>query len=1000
MAVFQIDKPFVFTEADGVWRDLRPNYDPINVERNLKFFTIPGKEEHGEQPYILWDHGRKMRVRCEVLMFDETGKILMKLNPTFKRYGDAYSYDLPGGGIGKGETIVQAAAREAMEEARIEPKDIEFTGIHYAQEATDDSKKEWGTWGYISFVCVAKKGRPYTGYINPIDREESFIKKMKWISLQEIDIIPAHEEAVRWYKNKNGTSLAQGINEAVSTDNVYVNTFLSGKDVYVNFDKWKSGKNNKLFIIGMSGSGKSTLGNKLAKQYHCYVVHTDRFRGNVHYSEEALLKEDPLVYKYFEEIWGLNKRFDVKTLPKAKRNEEFKKFVYWVLQLQERVIIEGAVEKILIENEKLQTYPIIFKGTSMMKSMFRMLKRELIEKPTFESAPITWILKFLTKYSDMKELNNQARDSILQHNPDYDKFQEAVAEFKPMEGINHGFEKHLKSTQDLDTYVKTFKADEKEWMKKITFVSDERIRGGKPQPVIKYKNGDYRARAEVLVFDPMTGKVLIDPGRHRGFMYTLPGGGLDKPKDGIIAAARRECEEEARIIPKKIIYTGLAWELEFFNPEFNKGMISFMCIAERGPEYKGYIKKEDRDPFVDRAKWVDIDKLGEPHQKAIEAYKKQHISEAGFMEIDRSFLDADYLVEETGYLPQPIVFSDNDVYVNFEKFKNKEIKTCLITGLSGSGKSTLGKKIAEAHNAYYVATDTISFKISSYSPEHANWTWIKEHDKYLYQFLKEKELDATCMLKYPWNGNEKNEIVTPFVKWVCCERKDDGMVVLEGGDVAIALRDVPELKDYPIIFKGTSIVKSMVRRFLRAAGKKGLKVALDHVVNYFYKQYAKMIPEVQAARKAILSNNEYKLQHEATALSPGYAEAKQVYDTLTPEDKKLCSPRGQYVDSPNLAYRYVYKISNVPIGFIDCYKYNGKNTSAFILLAVSPEYRSKGIAKQMLAKAEFNCKKLGFFHLIYRVDKENESSINLAKAAGFELQSETKNQMTFIKTIN
>ena len=95
----------------------------------------------------------------------------------------------------------------------------------------------------------------------------------------------------------------------------------------------------------------------------------------------------------------------------------------------------------------------------------------------------------------------------------------------------------------------------------------------------------------------------------------------------------------------------------------------------------------------------------------------------------------------------------------------------------------------------------------------------------------------------------------------------------------------------------------------------------------------------------------------------------------------------------------MHKYSNVPVGFIDCYRFNGGNTTAFILLAVSPEYRGSGIAKQMLAKAEFQCKQLGFKKLMYRVEKENKASVALAKAAGFKQQSESKTQYTFTKIL-
>lgn len=1737
MPIFKVDQPIVLQEADGLWRDLRPNYEKIDIAKYLKFFIIPGEEKHGPQPYIMWDNGRKMRVRCEVILLDEHGRMLIKPNPGFKRLGEQYPYDCPGGGINKDESIEDAAARECKEEARIIPENIKFTGIHYTYEVPNDSKEHWGTWGHISFVCVAMKGDPYTGYVKPIDREESFIKKMTWIYPHEIDIIPAHEEAIRWYKQyyfnpiqegvlptltfyhgspvkydqikptafsagnrfrdpswsvfmfrqkelaqifafsraaekvceergiphprgwlekdgfmhykpivvapsdyydkikeamfgvtvyvytleapvdsnlnmigtvgslpeyvysgtpktvkvdeitidgklfeklvtkispekfaeikktkphrknvvgpwidlfvdmkrrkemrdivqqrlKDGTlkpgdnldflkeaayliglsdsnvyaltgaqathvyggysDMALGESQTISTDEYHINRFISGQDVYVNWEKWTSGLVDKCFIIGMSGSGKSTLSNKLAEQFHCYCVHTDRFRGNVHYTDEQLFKEDPIVYRYFDTVWGLKNRFKIKDMPKDQRTQEFEKFIDWVLKQNDRIIIEGAVEKILIKDPKLQQYPIVFKGTSMMKSMYRMVRRELIEKPTFEGAPISWILKFVTRYSDMKDLNNQARDSIMRHNPSYEKVHEAtmpifqwppthqqmcdiydrqcmmessesrpihqsgnitqyregayfdedtnmwmrhlypwetnsspnaplteegmailteseqttrrilltsaglespiirrlftkhlgcplkdakvlfvtaaaidkeskdmipecredlinagidsrhIVEYnfethKTIEELNRyqaiyfcgGDENHLMRTiinrkmdqnlkeavnsglfyigvsagacigssyvkdglrfiphkvdvhynpsestkdgplpspdqqinlsnsqavwiygddarivggnpsmvaesvefkpmdtapkpnqvydpqlgmwidpkkKDKDKYLGWFEADEKTWLKKVKFISDPNVRGGKPQPVIYDNKGrTFRPRCEVIVLDGY--KVLIDPVKNRGNFhppYSLPGGGIDGKED-IATGARRECEEEARIIPKHCVYTGIAWMLEFADPTFNQGSISFVCIAERGKEYKGYVKVEDRDPFADRAKWVDYRKfkLGEPHRIAIERFRDRQLKEEWIMDLDRSFLDAEYeaIDEDTGFIYQPVVFSGDDIYVNFDKFTSGEAKTCLITGLSGSGKSTLAKKIAEKMGAYYVATDVVSFGIVK-KPENTNWDYVRENDKYLYKYFKKVGLKPEDMLKYPLEGDEKNVVITPYIKWLCLERDDDGLVVCEGGDVAIAIRDVPELSEMPIVFKGTSILKAMFRRFLRMAGKKGYAFAIKCVLQRYAPQYGKMIPEVRAARKTILGNHEYQTQHEAAGLrriptaeieafndelnsfdygilvngqiltgnnidflkyrtispeqlqrykagvcwdyvsyeyewfkrhypkqmrftkdsfnlntsqyscyymehidedqdhpthtwlaytyggnvyafesawkpikgihefdsestmvqwylqqqqeqskkdgnnlygyvvikyeppstygmdpdefmeyvhkngkvvytknfhmsesvSPnnGYQDAKQVYDSLSDEDKRLCSPRGRYVDSPNLACRYVHRISNVPVGFIDCYKYNGKMDTAFILIAVDPHYRGQGIAKTMVENSIRTCRKIGFKKMMYRVEKENTASVRLAQSMGFEQTYETKNQITFTKPL-
>ena len=44
------------------------------------------------------------------------------------------------------------------------------------------------------------------------------------------------------------------------------NYIISKNDLYINFDKFESGKSNVLLVTGFSGSGKSTLVSQLAKK--------------------------------------------------------------------------------------------------------------------------------------------------------------------------------------------------------------------------------------------------------------------------------------------------------------------------------------------------------------------------------------------------------------------------------------------------------------------------------------------------------------------------------------------------------------------------------------------------------------------------------------------------------------------------------------------------------------------------------------------------------------
>lgn len=217
-----------------------------------------------------------------------------------------------------------------------------------------------------------------------------------------------------------------------------------------------------------------------------------------------------------------------------------------------------------------------------------------------------------------------------------------------------------------------------------------------------------------------------------------------------------------------------------------------------------------------------------------------------------------------GYKPNPIFFSDKDIYVNFDKFKSGEIKTCLITALSGAGKSTITKKLSEEYKANIVSLDIMSWSLVK--PQNANWENIKNRDSYLYMYLKEKKLPPTLMLNIKNGGNqnrrpkEKTNTINKYIYWLCFDRPDvdENYVIIEGGDAALALSHYNELLEMPIIFKGISLFKSILRRFLRASGKNGFIWALQRAITSYYTQYSLMFGEVDNARKAILTNNEYE----------------------------------------------------------------------------------------------------------------------------------------------
>lgn len=50
------------------------------------------------------------------------------------------------------------------------------------------------------------------------------------------------------------------------------NYIISKNDLYINFDKFESGKSNVLLVTGFSGSGKSTLASQLAKNINASIM--------------------------------------------------------------------------------------------------------------------------------------------------------------------------------------------------------------------------------------------------------------------------------------------------------------------------------------------------------------------------------------------------------------------------------------------------------------------------------------------------------------------------------------------------------------------------------------------------------------------------------------------------------------------------------------------------------------------------------------------------------
>jgi 8-oxo-dGTP diphosphatase len=105
---------------------------------------------------------------------DRTDRIVLQHRASWSHHGDTWG--LPGGARDSAETPVQAALREAGEEAAIGPAQVEVTG-----QLTDDH----GGWAYTTVV-----GGP-VGEVEPVPSAAE-TEAVRWLDLAEVDALPLH----------------------------------------------------------------------------------------------------------------------------------------------------------------------------------------------------------------------------------------------------------------------------------------------------------------------------------------------------------------------------------------------------------------------------------------------------------------------------------------------------------------------------------------------------------------------------------------------------------------------------------------------------------------------------------------------------------------------------------------------------------------------------------------------------------------------------------------
>lgn len=277
-------------------------------------------------------------------------------------------------------------------------------------------------------------------------------------------------------------------------------------------------------------------------------------------------------------------------------------------------------------------------------------------------------------------------------------------------------------------------------------------------------------------------------------------------------------------------------------------------------------------------KGEDFNKVIKMCLKAKEDGKLQRLTQEEY-EGDRTTMDLALLEESPTDLR--ILMSEDDIYCNYKNWLLKKSHVIFVIGLSGSGKSTLARKLRDQYKCKLTYTDTLAFAIAGHKRAiekgYANDRWLKENDEMLYKYLKEKNIDPLFLSDYkfditkarPTRDPAAEEIIQKemdkYIHWLCFEQKE--RVIIEGGHGAVTIARHEQLyKKMPIVIKGTSVVKSMIRRTIRDADEPKDLILRPYIL---IKQYAKMVPEMNRARAVVLDDedNEIMYMKEETALN-------------------------------------------------------------------------------------------------------------------------------------
>ena len=164
--------------------------------------------------------------------------------------------------------------------------------------------------------------------------------------------------------------------------------FISEPDLYYNKKAFDEGDINLCFVIGYSGSGKSVLTREYEGSNIEKVSLDDLVCVKDHYTMDELKSMSEMLYSFFE---GPGAKYYISKKERdlfADRSEVFVEFIKYAKKFSSahkdrKYILEGIWTYLFFDDpSKFDKYAVYMKGTSLIKSKMRRMKRESANTPT------------------------------------------------------------------------------------------------------------------------------------------------------------------------------------------------------------------------------------------------------------------------------------------------------------------------------------------------------------------------------------------------------------------------------------------------------------------------------------------------------------------------------------------------------------------------------------------------------------------------------------------